>query len=112
MQVWPFESSVMKKLVWVVLGVGILIWSGLAWFVHSLVGWGGAVASGNADILTPVPEAVEWLSWFAIFGTNIGEWIIISVWALGVILALIIGFASSYFLPQLKGLAEKLKSPV
>jgi hypothetical protein len=98
-----------KKLVWGVIGIGVLLWSGLAWIVHSLVGWGGNLASGNADVLTPHPETVEWLSWLALFGTNVGEWIVIAVWGVGVALALLIGAFSSRFTSLFGRLSEKLR---
>jgi hypothetical protein len=98
-----------KKIVWAVIGIGILLWSALAWLVHSLVGWGGSLASGNADVLTPHPETVEWLSWLAQFGTNVGEWIVIAIWGLGVALALLIGTFSSRFTSLFGRFSEKLK---
>jgi hypothetical protein len=100
----------MKKAVWAVIGLGLMIWSALAWFVHSLVGWGGALASGNADIVTPHAETVEWLSWLALFGTDVGQWIVIAVWVLGVLLALVLGFAGNRILPRLGSSIQKLKT--
>jgi hypothetical protein len=91
----------MRKLIWGVVGFGVLVWSGLALLLHNLVGWGGAFASRNADVITPNAEAVEWLSWLAMFGTDIGGWIIAIVWGLGVILALVLGFAGTKLVPKL-----------
>jgi hypothetical protein len=102
---------VMKKLLWPVIGVFIVLWSGLAWVVHSLVGWGGHLVSSNADIVTPNPEAVEWLSWFAHSGSGIAEWLVIAVWALGVGLALLVGFASAKLLPRFGSLTQRLGTP-
>ena len=101
----------MKKLLWPIVGFGIAIWSGLAWAAHSLIGWGGQIVSSNADIVTPHAETVEWLSWLAIFGSGVGEWLIIGVWAIGVLIALALGFAGSRLLPGFSGLAQKLKVP-
>jgi hypothetical protein len=100
----------MKKLLWGVIALALVVWSGLAWVAHSLVGWGGSVASGNADIVTLNPEAVEWLSWLALFGTGVGEWLVVGVWAIGVVVALLLGAFGSRFLPQLSGLAQKLRT--
>lgn len=99
----------MKKLVWPVIAIGLLIWSGLAWMAHSLVGWGGNLASSNADIVTPVPEAVEWMSWIALFSTNLIEWLVIGIWAIGVVIALAIGFAGNRLLPHVGSLASRLR---
>jgi hypothetical protein len=99
----------MKKIVWGVVAVGLMLWSALAWVVHSLVGWGGSLASGNVDVLTPHPEAVEWLSWLAILGTDVSEWIVIGIWGLGVIFALILGFVGTRLFPSFGLMAQKMK---
>jgi hypothetical protein len=100
-----------KKILWAVIGIGLVVWSGLAWFVHSLIGWGGSVANRNVDVLTPSPEAVEWLSWFTMFGTDVGEWVVVGVWGLGVALALLVGFAGSRLLPGLSKLGQSIGTP-
>ena len=53
---------------------------------------------------------VEWLSWLALFGSGVGEWLVIAVWAVGVVVALAIGFAGSRLLPSLGGVMDKVKS--
>jgi hypothetical protein len=100
----------MKKLVWLIVAVAIAIWSGLAWAAHSLIGWGGTVANNNADIVTQNPEAVEWLSWLALFGSDVGSWLVIGVWGFGVLLALLIGFAGTRLFPRLGTLSQKANS--
>jgi hypothetical protein len=99
----------MKKLVWGIIAIGIALWSGLAWLAYQIVGWGGHVASGNADILTPHPETVEWLSWLAIFGTGVAEWIVLAVWAIGVVIALALGALGGRLLPHVGKLSGSLK---
>jgi hypothetical protein len=100
----------MKRLLWPIVGFAIVVWSGLAWLVYSLVGWGGQLASSNADIVTPHPETVEWLSWLAIFGTGVGEWLVMGVWAVGTFVAIAIGFLGGRLFPKLGGMADKLRS--
>jgi hypothetical protein len=101
----------MRKLLWPIIGFGLVVWSGLAWLVHSLVGWGGQLVASNADVVSPHPETVEWLSWFAHSGSGIAEWIVVAVWAAGVALALLVGFASSKLLPRFSSLTERLGTP-
>ncbi len=99
----------MTKLVWGIVAVGLVVWSALAWVVYSLLGWAGNIASSNADVLTPHPETVVWLSWLAMFGSDASAWIIAVVWGLGVIFALIAGFAGTRLFPQLGRVVQKLK---
>ena len=99
----------MKKLVWGVVGAGLLLWSALAWVIYSLLGWAGSFASSNADVLTPHPETVEWVSWLAMFGSDVGGWIVAAIWGFGVVFALIFGFAGTRLFPQLSQFAGNLK---
>lgn len=99
----------MKRLIWSIVAIGLLVWSGLAWAVYSLLGWGGNLASSNVDILTPNPEVVEWLSWLTMFGSDVAEWFVVGVWGAGVVLALVIGFAGTRLFPQIGQLAQKFK---
>lgn len=101
----------LKRILWTVIGLGLIVWSGLAWFLHSLIGWGGSVANNNVDVLTPSPEAVEWLSWLTVFGTDVGEWFVVGVWGLGVLLALVVGFAGTRLLPNLAKLSQRVGTP-
>jgi hypothetical protein len=101
----------MKRVLWAVIGIGLVVWSGLAWFLHSLIGWGGSVANRNVDVLTPSPEAVEWLSWLTMFGTDAAEWLVIGIWGLGVAFALLLGFAGSRLLPGLSKLGQSIGAP-
>jgi hypothetical protein len=101
---------ILKKLIWTVVGFGIAIWSGLAWLAYNVVGWGGNIASSNADIVTPHPETVEWLSWLALFGIGVGEWIILIVWGIGVAIALGIGALGSRFAPRLSNLKQSIRN--
>jgi hypothetical protein len=99
----------MRKIMWPVAWLAIAVWSGFAWLVYSLVDWGGQIASSNADAVTTHPETVEWLSWLATFGSGVGEWLVIGVWAVGTLLVLAIGFAGSRLFPKLAGVNEKLR---
>lgn len=100
----------MKKLLWPVVAFCVALWSGLAWAAYQVVDWGGQIVSNNVDIVTPHPESVEWLSWFARFGSNVGESLVVGVWAVGVVIAIGLGFVGSRLLPGLGNLSESLKS--
>lgn len=72
----------MKKLIWLATFAGVAVWSLLAWAAHGLVGVAGNLASSNSDIL-PVPaEWIEFMSWLAILGANVGEWLVVAIWGL------------------------------
>jgi hypothetical protein len=92
----------MQKLVFIVTVTTLLVWSGVAWLAYTLIRLGGQAVASNADVLPADPEFVELASWIAVFGTGVGEWIIIIVWAAvaavpAVILAL--GFVAKWILP-------------
>jgi hypothetical protein len=97
----------MRKLIWAIVVIALVIWSGLAWLIHSLVGFGGGLAANNADIVSNAPEAVEWLNWIALFGTGVGEWLVIGVWGLGAVALLILGFAGNTILRRFPGAMDK-----
>jgi hypothetical protein len=72
-----------KTLIWILFAIGFAVWSFTAWLAHTFIGFGGNIASGNADVFGLPPEAVEFVSWLAHFGAGVGEWLVIVVWALG-----------------------------
>jgi hypothetical protein len=92
----------MKTLIWCVTAAAVVLWSGLAWFVHGLVGVAGGLAAGNADIIPADPLFVEWASWIAATGTGIGEWLVVAVWAIVTLLLLGVGFAATLLGPRLR----------
>ncbi len=99
----------MRKLVWVVVAALVAVWSGLAWLAHSVIGVGGNLAATNVDVIGPSPEAVEWLSWLALFGTGVGEWLVIGLWATGALFLLALGFAGNRLLPFLPNALAKVR---
>jgi hypothetical protein len=99
----------MRKLVWALIGVGLVIWSALAWLAYGIIHWGGNVASGNMDQISVDPESVELLSWLAVFGTDLAQWIIIGVWGLGVVVAVGLGFLGQKLMPRLQTLKNQIR---
>ena len=73
----------MKIVIWLVATALLGLWSLLAWGAHSLVGWAGDTGARNADWLTGHPEAVEWLSWAVANAGDLGEGVVVVVWAIG-----------------------------
>lgn len=91
----------MRTLIWIATWVTIAIWSGLAWIAHGLVGAGGSLVAGNADIIPADPLLIEWASWLATAGTGIGEWLIVAIWAVVSAVILALGFVATKLLPRL-----------
>jgi hypothetical protein len=92
----------MRTLIWIVTWTVIALWSGVAWIAHSLVGVGGSLVAGNADIIPADPLLVEWASWLATVGTGVGEWLVVAVWAVVSLVLFACGFVATKFLPRYK----------
>jgi hypothetical protein len=99
----------MRKILWPIVVLGIVVWSALAWIANAVIQWGGNIASSNVDQVPVDPETVEMFSWLAIFGTDVLQWMVIAVWGLGVVIALALGFLGQKLLPQFGNLRSKLK---
>jgi hypothetical protein len=95
----------MKTLVWSLTGVAVGLWSLLAWIMHGLVGVAGGLIASNADILPVDPLLVEWASWVASAGTDIGEWLVIAVWALVSLVLVGLGYVATRLVPKLSSRA-------
>lgn len=91
----------MRTLVWIVTAVLIALWSAAAWLLHAVIGLGGSLASGNADLLPADPEIIEWVSWLAWTGAWAGEWLVIGVWAVVTLIIAGLGFAGARLAPRL-----------
>ena len=89
----------MQKLVFIVTVTALLVWSGVAWLAYTLIRLGGQAVASNADVLPADPEFVELASWLAVFGTGVGEWIVIIVWAAVAAVILALGFVVKWILP-------------
>jgi hypothetical protein len=86
----------MKLLIWFATVALAGVWSLLCWGAHVLIGYSGGVVARNADVVPWLPpELVELTSWLAIVGTNVGEWAVIAIWALGVVVLLVLGGVGS-----------------
>lgn len=96
----------MKAVVWSVFAIALATWSLIAWGTHALIGASGSLVAGNADIVPVWPEAVELLSWFANFGTGVGEWLVIAVWVTVSGLMALAAYLVTRFLP---GSAHRIK---
>jgi len=89
----------MQKLVFIVTVTALLVWSGVAWLAYTLIRLGGQAVASNADVLPAHPEFVELASWLAVFGTGVGEWFVIIVWAAVAAVILALGFVAKSILP-------------
>jgi hypothetical protein len=76
----------MEKLVWIIAVLAALVWSGVSWLFYLAVGVGGRFMASQADNVGSDAETVEQISNWALYGSRIGEWLVIGVWAFGAIL--------------------------
>src|ERR687897_2384245 len=72
----------MKRLLWGLAWIAVLVWSLFAWGAYGLLDFFGGVAARNADIVTGHPETVEWLSWALTALRGLGLGAIVVVWGL------------------------------
>ncbi|MFO1122753.1 MAG: hypothetical protein U1F47_10590 [Hyphomicrobiales bacterium] len=91
----------MRNLVWIATAAVIALWSGAAWLLHAAIGLGGSLAATHADLIPATPELVEWASWLALFGTGVGEWLVIAIWAVVSATLLTLGFVATRLMPRL-----------
>ena len=89
----------MQKLIFIVTVTALMVWSGVAWLAYTLIRLAGQAVASNADVLPADPEFVEVASWLAVFGTGLGEWIVIIVWAVAAAVILALGFVAKWILP-------------
>jgi hypothetical protein len=82
----------MKTLIWLLTAAVAGVWSLLCWGAHALIGYGGNLAAGNANVVPYLPpEMIELASWLAVIGTNVGEWLVVAVWLIGMAIVLALG---------------------
>jgi hypothetical protein len=82
----------MKIVIWTLTGLVLALWSAPAWLAYTLIHMSGGWLSGNADMLAPDPQAVEFLSWLGRLGAGVGETIVIVVWAIGALIMVTVGW--------------------
>lgn len=80
----------MRALVYVLLFGGLAVWSLLALGAHGVVAWVGDLTLGQADLFTGHPETVAWIGWVIAVLAGLGGWLVVAVWAVGVV-ALLVG---------------------
>lgn len=97
----------MTRFVWGVAGVAILVWSGVAWLGHGLVGWIAAFASSNADQLTLGPDLAGLLAWLAGVLGAAGGIVIVLVWLAGCVAIAVVAAVLS----RLLGRRSNLHTP-
>src|SRR5918998_1802033 len=72
----------MKRLLWGLAWIAVLVWSLFAWGAYGLLDFFGGFAARNADMVTGHPESVEWLSWALMTLRSLGLGAIVVVWGL------------------------------
>jgi hypothetical protein len=101
----------MKTLIWFLLTLCLAVWSGLCWFAYNAIGMGGRYAARNADALGPDAEVIELFSNWALWGASFGEWAVIGVWGIGVVLALLFGWLANMLVRSAKNQLDNRPSP-
>jgi hypothetical protein len=90
----------MSKLIWVIVWLGVTVWSGLCWLTYQAVGLAGGFVARNADGVAGDPEVVEQFSSIALKSVELGEWVVIASWALGCVIAFALGWIASKLLAR------------
>lgn len=80
----------MRRLLWIVAGVALALWSLLAWGAYGLIDFFGNTVVRHADVVSNRPEAVEWLSWGLGALRNVGLAAVVFVWGLISLLILVV----------------------
>jgi hypothetical protein len=89
----------MKTLIWIITWTVLAIWSLFSWLAYGLIGVSGSLIAGNADIIPADPLLIEWASWLATVGTDVGEWLVIALWALVSLVILAAGYVAARIVP-------------
>ncbi|WP_199555509.1 hypothetical protein [Sandaracinobacteroides hominis] len=84
----------MKNLIWAVLGVLGLAWSGLAWLLHGLAGAGGPLVVTLTRWFDLEPSSTQWLADGLSMAGGLAQWLVVAVWLLGAVVLLLIGWMS------------------
>jgi len=73
----------MKGLLWSVVAVAGLAWTGLAWLLHSIAGSGGAAVVGVTRWLDLEPASTQWIADGLSMAGGIAQWLVVLVWLIG-----------------------------
>lgn len=102
----------MTRLIWIVAGCALLVWSGFAWLGHGLVEWIAAFAGNNAGELTLGPDLAALLVWLANLLAAAGSVVVVLIWLIGCAAIMILAAIASRLLarrtPGLKRSAYRL----
>jgi hypothetical protein len=92
----------MKTLIWIGTAILVGLWSLIAWAAYALVGASGSILATNADIIPVDPELIEWASWLAVLGADVGSWLVIAIWGVVTAVMLAGAFIVTKLLPNVK----------
>ncbi|MGO4573867.1 hypothetical protein [Microvirga sp. 2TAF3] len=98
----------MRRLLWIVAGTFVVLWSLLAWGAYGLIDLFGSTVVRHADVVSNRPETVEWLSWGLAALRNLGLAAVVFVWGLVSLLILAVPILMSFVL----GRAARPASPM
>ncbi|QMW23614.1 hypothetical protein [Sandaracinobacteroides saxicola] len=82
----------MRKLLWIALGIGGLLWSGLAWLFYWLAGSGQAAVNSLTRFFELNPASTQWLAdTLAVAGPAM-QVVVVALWLVGMALLLLLGW--------------------
>ena len=85
----------MQRLIWIIAGIGFVLWSLLAWLGYAVLGWVGDLTASNAGQLTTNMEMADWLAWAAEVIGAAGGTLIVILWLFGSAVIAVIAFGIS-----------------
>ena len=73
----------MKRLVWTLVGLAALVWSGLSWGLHALAGAGSPAVVRLTRWLEMEPESTQWLADGLAMAGGLAQVLVLIGWAIG-----------------------------
>jgi hypothetical protein len=81
-----------RTLLWALLVGLALLWSLLAWAMHSLAGAGGAAVVTVSRWLQLEPSQTQWLADGFDLAGGAAQWLVVGVWLIGMALIAVLGW--------------------
>ena len=82
----------MKTLLWILVGLGALAWSLLAWLLYAIAGSGGAAVVSLTRWLEIDPASTQWIADTLSLAGGIAQWLVVLMWLLGMAVLGVVGW--------------------
>ncbi len=73
----------MTRLAVILLGIALLLWSGIAWLLYALAGAGSSVVVHVTRWLDLEPGTTQWLADGLAAAGGVAQWLVVFIWLLG-----------------------------